>query len=117
MYIGGKGKQLEAREPKMLKIGQIKLPPRTESIVRVSVTPGSRLVGMTNKSEIQEGVIIAASLKKVVECYVMSSMLNTNDREVDIQEALLELDEVDSAWGRSCSTEFESHDRERFWHN
>jgi len=47
----GKTKQLEAREPNMRKTGQIKLqaPPRTESIVRVPVTPGSPLVGVTNK--------------------------------------------------------------------
>jgi hypothetical protein len=47
----GKAKQLEAREPNMRKIGQIKLqvPQRDESIVRVLVTPGSPLVGVTNK--------------------------------------------------------------------
>jgi len=58
--------QFGAREPNKLKIGQIKLPPRTESIVRVPVKPGSPLVGMTNRCEIQEGVIMAASLTKVM---------------------------------------------------
>ena len=58
----GKTKQLEAREPNMRKVGQIKLPPRTESIERVAVTSGSSLVGMTKKCEIQERVIIAALL-------------------------------------------------------
>ena len=80
--------------------------------MRVPVTPGSPLVGMTNKREIQ-GVILAASLTKVVGGYVMTSILNTNDTKVDIQEPLVELDEVDSAWNRSCSTEFESQDREK----
>ena len=76
--------------------GHIKLPQRTESIVKVPVTPGSPLVGMTNKCELQ-GVILAASLTKVVEGYVMTIILNTNDTEVDVQEPLVELDEVDSA--------------------
>jgi hypothetical protein len=109
----GKAKQLEAREPNMRKIGQIKLPPRDESIVRVPVTPGSPLEGMNSKCEIQEGVILAASLTKVVDGYVMTSVLNTNDTEVDTQEKLVEVDEVDPAWDRNCSTDFESQDRER----
>ena len=86
----------------MRTIGHIKLPPRAESIVMVPVTPGSPLVGMTNKCEIQERVILAASLTKVVEGYVITSIFNTNDTEVDVQEPLVELDEVDSAWDRSC---------------
>ena len=48
-----------------------------------------------------------------MEGYVMTSILNTNDTEVNLQEPLVELDEVDSAWDRSCSTEFESQDREK----
>jgi hypothetical protein len=43
----------------------------------------------------------------------MTSILNTNDTEVDVQEPLVELDEFDSAWDRSCSTEFEYQDREK----
>jgi hypothetical protein len=86
--MAGKAKQLEAREPNMRKSGQIKLqvPPRAESIVRVPITPGSPLVGMTNKCEIQKGVILAASLTDVVDGYVMTNILNTNDTEVDMQE-------------------------------
>jgi hypothetical protein len=106
-----KAKELEAGELNMRKICQIKLPPRAESIVRVQVTPGSPLVEMTNKCEIQ-GVILATSLTKVVDGCVMTSILNTNDTEVDMQEQLVELCEVDPAWDRSCSTELESQDRQ-----
>ena len=67
---------------------------------------------MTNKCKIQ-GVILAASLTKVVDGYVMTSILIANDTEVDMQEPLVELDEIDPAWDRSCRTEFESQDRER----
>jgi propanediol utilization protein len=70
--IVDKTKQLELREPNVWKIGQIKLPPRTESIVKVLVMPGSPLVGMANKCEIQKGVIIAASLTKVVDGYAIT---------------------------------------------
>jgi len=109
----GKTKQLELREPKVRKIGQIKLLPRTESIVKVPVMPGSPLVGMTNKCKIQKGVIIAASLTKVVDGYAITSILNTDDMEVTVQEPLVELDEVDLTWERGCSTEFESEDKKK----
>jgi hypothetical protein len=109
----GMAEQLEAREPNMRKIGQIKLPLRSETIVRVPVTPRSPLVGMTNKCELQEGVILAVSRTKVVDGYVMKSILNNNDTEVDMHQSLVELDEVDRAWNRRCGTEFESQDRER----
>ena len=52
----GKTEQLEERETRVKKIELIKLPPRTESIVRLPVTPGSPLVGVINKCEMQEGV-------------------------------------------------------------
>jgi len=80
--------QFGARGPNKLNIGQIKLPPRTESIVRVPVKLGSPLIGMTNRCEIQEGVIMAVTLTKVMNCYAMTSILNTNDAEVNMQEPL-----------------------------
>ena len=95
----------------MRKTGQINLPLRTESIVKVPVMPGSPLLGMTNKCEIQKGVIIAASLTRVVDCYAITSILNTNDTEVNVQEPLVELDEFALTWERGCSTEFESQER------
>jgi len=101
------------RKHNKLKIGQIKLPPRTESIVRVPVKPESPLVGRTNRCEIQEGVIMAASLTKVMNGYAMTIILNTNDVEVNMQEPSVELDEIDPTWDRNCSTLFESQDRER----
>jgi len=107
----GKTKQLELNKPTVRKMGQIKLPPRTESIVKVPVMPGSPLVGMTNKCEIQKGLIIAASLARVVDGYAITSILNTNDTEVNVQKPLVELDEVDITWERDSCTEFESQDR------
>jgi hypothetical protein len=104
--------QFGTRKPNEQKIGQIKLPPRTETIVRVPVKPGLPL-GITNRCELREGVIIAASLTKVTNGYAMTSILNTNDTEVTMQEPLVELDEIDLNWDRDGSTEFESQDREK----
>jgi hypothetical protein len=44
------------------KAAQITLPPRSESIVRLPVAPGSPQVGITDKRKLQEGVILAATL-------------------------------------------------------
>jgi len=82
----GKTKQLEAREPNMRKVGQIKLPPRTESIVKVLVAPGSSLVGMTKECEIQQRAFTAISLTKVTDGFIMTSIQNKYDTKVDMQE-------------------------------
>jgi hypothetical protein len=49
----------------------------------------------------------------VVDGYVMTSILNANDREVEMQEPLVKLDEVDPAWDISHSTELRPQDQER----
>jgi hypothetical protein len=96
-----------------MKTGQIKLPSRTESIVRVPVAPGSPQVGIITKRELQEGVILAASLTKVVDAYAVTSVLNTNEVEMEVQEPVVELAEIEPVWERCESTEFDSQDRER----
>jgi hypothetical protein len=98
------------QRPNEQKIGQIKLPPRNDSIVRVPVKPGSPLIGITNRCELRERVIIAASLTKVTNGYAMTSVLNANDTEVTMQEPLVELDEIGLNWDRCDGTEFESQD-------
>jgi hypothetical protein len=108
----GNTKKIMAREANRRKVGLLKLPPRTESVVKIPVAPGSPLVGITNKCEIQQGVVLAASITKVVDGYVMTSILNTNDEEVELHEPVVELDEVDPAWDESRGNDFESRDRE-----
>jgi hypothetical protein len=61
-----------------LMVGNITLPPRTESIVKVPVTPGSPLVRLISRCELREGVILAASLTRVTNGYAMTSILNVN---------------------------------------
>jgi len=101
----GKTKQLELNKllGKWVKLNYH----RGQSVVKVSVMPGSPLVGMTNKGEIQKG-IIASSLTMVVDGNVITSILNTTDTEINVQESLVELDEINLAWQRDSCTEFES---------
>ena len=81
--------RLGKSEPSKLTVGNTKLPPRTESIVKVPVTPGSPLVGLINRCELREGVFLAASLTRVVNGYAMTSILIVNDEEVNVQEPIV----------------------------
>jgi hypothetical protein len=99
-------------EPSKLTVGNNKLPPRTESIVKLPVTLGSPLVGLINRRELHEGVILAASLTRVMNGYAMTSVLNVNDEEVNVQEPIVALDEVDATWDNDCGTEVEFPGRE-----
>jgi hypothetical protein len=94
------------------KVRQIKLPPRTESIVRIPVAPGSPHLGIIEKHEIQKGVFLAATLTKVVEGHVLTSMLNTNDAETVVHEPVIRLEEVEPYRDRYESTGFDPQDRE-----
>jgi len=76
-------------EQSKLTVGNIKLTPRTESILKVPVTPGSPLVGLINRRELRDGVILAASLTRVMNGYAMNSILNVNDEEVNVQEPIV----------------------------
>ena len=56
---------------------------------------------------------MAASLIKVVDGCVMTSFLDTNDREVEMRKPLMELNGVDRAWDISHSNELRPQDGER----
>jgi hypothetical protein len=71
----GKTTPLETEGTKEREMGKIKMAPRTQSVVKFPVVPGSPQVGMINKRELQKGVFLAASLTKVVNG--MTSILNT----------------------------------------
>jgi len=44
---------------------------------------------------------------------IITSILNTNDIEINVPETFLEVDEFDITWERDCRTEFDSQDREK----
>jgi hypothetical protein len=84
----GNVNKVRIKEPVAKTRGLIKLPPRSESIVRVPATPESPNIGVTNKYEVREGVFMAASLTKVIG-HILTSMLNTNDVEVEVSEPVI----------------------------
>lgn len=81
--------------------------------MKIPVTPRSPPVSIISKTEIQEGVIVAASLTKVVDGYAMTSILNTNENEVTIPEPIVELDEVNHGENDIRDTELKISNREK----
>jgi len=55
---------------------------------------------------------LAASLTRVMNGYVMTSILNVNDEEVNVQEPIVALDEVDATWDNAYGTKVEFLGRE-----
>jgi hypothetical protein len=88
----GNGKESDTDEVKAKPTNFIKLPPRSESVVKLPVSPGSPPVGVIDKYEIQDGIIMAASLTRSKGGYVMTSIINTRDNEVEIREPIVHID-------------------------
>jgi hypothetical protein len=112
-------KMVNAKQPDIAKIKKggeakkISLPRRSECVVKLPVKEGSPPVGILNKHEIQEGVYMAGSLTKVRDGYVLTSILNTNDVKVEIQEPLVELDEIEPIRNLTSATEGKQGNREK----
>jgi hypothetical protein len=109
----GKVKESGTGKEEVKQIELIELPPRTESVVRLLVSLGSPPVRVTDKCEVQEGVIIAASLTKVRDGYVMTGVINTRRNEVEMQKPVVDLDEFDPTWDVNHSTGFAPQNREK----
>jgi hypothetical protein len=56
---------------------------------------------------------MAGSLTKVMGGYVLTSILNTSDMEIEIQEPLVELDETEPIRNLTSVTEGKQRDREK----
>ncbi|XP_023705571.2 uncharacterized protein LOC111863458 [Cryptotermes secundus] len=102
-----------AKTEKMRETRNMILPRRLECVVKLPVKQGSPLVGILDKCEIQEGVFMAGSLTKVIHGYGITSILNTNDEEAEIQEPLVELNEVEPVEYSRGATEEKRKDREK----
>ena len=58
-------------------VGKLNLPARTELIVQLQVSAGSRIgEGLVEKAEIASGVYLAKSLVKVNNVHIITSILN-----------------------------------------
>jgi hypothetical protein len=66
-----------------------------------------------DKQEIQDGIFLAGFLTKVVDGHVMTSILNTNETEAEIQDPIVELDEIDPTWHVNCAVKTKQKDREK----
>lgn len=102
-----------AKTEKTRETRNIILPRRSECVVKLPVKEGSPSVGILDKCEIQEGIFMAGSLTKVIDGYVITSILNTNEEEAEIQEPLVELNEVEPVQNLTGATEEKQKDREK----
>jgi hypothetical protein len=73
----------------------------------------SSLVAVLDKHEIQKGILMAGSLAKVMDGCMITSILNTNDLEVEILEPLMELDDIETARNLTGATEEKYKEREK----
>jgi hypothetical protein len=62
--------------------------------VKLPVAVGTSVTGLFERKKILEEVCKAGSLTKVVEGHILTSMLNTRDEEVEVEEQVAELQEI-----------------------
>jgi hypothetical protein len=68
-----------------MSLDRLILPPRAEVIVKLPVTEESPTKeGLVERTELLEGVYLAESLVRVDHGYVITSVLNTREQEVEI---------------------------------
>jgi hypothetical protein len=117
--INGEVVKMVSAKPEIVKTEKgrqakkIRLPRRSDCVVKLPVKEGSPLVGILNKHQVQEGVYMAGSLTKVMDGYVLTSILNMSDQDVEIQEPLVELDEIELIRNLTSETEEKQQDREK----
>ena len=79
------------------RAGRIRIPPRSETIVRLPAENGSTTAeGLLERKELLPGVYLAGSLVKVVNGCVITSVLNTTEKEVKMPEPVVMVTEVDT---------------------
>jgi len=73
-------------------VGKLTLPARTELIVRLAVSVGSRIgEGLVDKAEVASGVYLANSLVKVNSGHVITSILNTREQDVEVPNPVVKV--------------------------
>jgi hypothetical protein len=72
------------------------LPGRAETVVRLPVEGTTRTdEGLTEKQEIQEGVYLAGAMTKVQAGYAITSIVNTTNEAMEIDEPVLKVTEIE----------------------
>jgi hypothetical protein len=72
----------------------MRLPHRSERKVGMLISQNSPRVGLTRKQEIQEGVFLAEALKRVKDGRVMTSFINANENEFEVDESSVKLQKI-----------------------
>jgi hypothetical protein len=79
------------------QVGRIRIPPRTQTIVRLPAEPESKNAeGLVERKELLPRVYLAGSLVKVVNGCVITSVLNTTEKEVNMPKPVVMLTGVDT---------------------
>ena len=75
----------------------LRIPPQSETIVRLPVETGSTTAeGLVERKELLPGVYLAGSLVKVVNGCVITSVLNTTEKEVIMAKSIVMVTGVDT---------------------
>lgn len=78
------------------EVRRLELPGRTEIVVRLPVEGTTRdNDGLTEKRVIQEGLYLAGAVTKVQSGYAITSIVNTTDENVEIEEPVLKVTEIE----------------------
>ena len=79
------------------RAGRIRIPPRSESIVRLPAETGSTPAeGLVERKELLPGVYLAESLMKVVNGCIITSLLNATEKDVKMPEPVVMITDVDT---------------------
>ena len=79
------------------RAGRIRIPPRSEIIVRLPAETGAATAeGLVERKELLPGVYLAGSLVKVENGCILTSVLNTTEKEVNMPKPVVMVTEVDN---------------------
>jgi hypothetical protein len=86
---------LESGAHQGVGVGKLTLPARTELIVQLPVSAGSRIgEGLIERAEITSGVHMAESLVKVNNGHIITSILNTREEDVELPKPVVKVVEL-----------------------
>ena len=86
---------------------QIRIPPRSETIVRLPAETGATTAeGLVEQKELLPGVYLAGSLVKVENGCIITSVLNTTEKEVNMPEPVVMVTKLDEETKKQILYEF-----------
>jgi len=87
--------ELEHEAHQGVRVGKLTLPARTELIVRLPVSVGSRIgEGLVEKAEIASGVYLGDSPVKINNGLIITSILNTREQDVELPNPVVNVIEL-----------------------